>query len=62
MYKPNMEAEYLCLECPYPDCVNKTSVRASCPFIWEQLEKDKRKAPRQGDDSGAYTGRKRRIV
>ena len=54
MYKENMDAELLCLECPYPDCMNKSSTRASCPFIWSELKKREKKAPRQGDDNGAH--------
>jgi len=55
MYKLNMEAELMCLECPYPDCINRTSVRADCPFIRERL---KRKAPLLGEGNGADTGDK----
>lgn len=55
MYKLNMEAELMCLECPYPDCVNKGTVRADCQFIRERL---KRKAPLLEEGNGADTGDK----
>lgn len=53
MYKENMDAELLCLECPYQECMNKASVRANCSFIRDQLQKRQKKAkkktaPRRG--------------
>ena len=48
MYKQNQEAEFLCLECPYPECVSKSEVRANCPFIQRELKKRKKKHRARG--------------